>query len=129
MSNILGTRLKERRLLKKLTLEQLGTIVGVQKSAVSKWERGKNIPKGDILLKLCNVLECTADYLTGRTNTPTSNYYSYLDDKDGLIEMEYDSPYKLTQKEFELFIEELKETGYDVEALLNKVKKEASKKD
>ena len=43
--------------------------------------------------------------------------------------MEYDSPYKFTQKEFELFIEELKETGYDVEALLNKVKKEASKED
>lgn len=127
MENILGKRLKERRLEKELTLEQVGELVGVKKPAVSKWESGANSPKPETLKKLCDILDCTTDYLTGRTDSPNSVYYS-IEYENDLIEMEYDSKIKINQKEFEMFVQELNNVGYDVGALLNKIKKETSKK-
>ena len=37
----IGTMIKEARIAKGLTQEELGNLVGVQKSAVAKWENGR----------------------------------------------------------------------------------------
>lgn len=55
--------LKSARLLKNLTCEQLGNLVNVQKSAISKYERGEIQPSQDILIKLSEILNVTTDYL------------------------------------------------------------------
>ena len=53
----IGQRIKEARIEKGLTQEELGKSVGVQKSAVAKWENGRvqNI-KRRTLQKLANAL-------------------------------------------------------------------------
>ncbi|MCL2053894.1 MAG: helix-turn-helix domain-containing protein [Oscillospiraceae bacterium] len=43
--------------------------LGLSSGSVSNWKRGV-IPNGEALLKLADYLECSTDYLLGRTNTP-----------------------------------------------------------
>jgi len=63
--------LKIRRKEMGYTCESLGKLINVQKSAVSKYERGVIQPSKDILLKLAKVLDCSIDYLFGLLNDPT----------------------------------------------------------
>ena len=43
--------------------EQIGKILGVDRSTVSQWERGENKPRVDVLLKLASVFRCSVDTL------------------------------------------------------------------
>ncbi|MCL2352895.1 MAG: helix-turn-helix domain-containing protein [Firmicutes bacterium] len=54
-----------RRLRKErgLTCESLGTLVGVKKSAMSKYERGEIQPSKQVLENISEALCCTVDYL------------------------------------------------------------------
>lgn len=54
----IGQKIRDARIAKGLTQEELGKIVGVQKSAVAKWENGRvqNI-KRRTLQKLADTLE------------------------------------------------------------------------
>lgn len=55
----MGKRIKERRKQLNLTMEQVGTYCGVQKSAVNKWEKDKvETLKPTVILKICEVLKC-----------------------------------------------------------------------
>lgn len=52
-----GKLIKEARLAKKLTQEELGALVGVQKSAIAKYENGRVVNiKRSTLQKLAEVL-------------------------------------------------------------------------
>ena len=54
----IGTKIKNARLAKGLTQEQLGEIIGVQKSAVAKYESGKVVNiKRSTLQKLAAALD------------------------------------------------------------------------
>ncbi len=53
------------------TCESLGKLVNVQKSAISKYERGEIQPSQDVLVRLSEVLNCSIDYLLEKTNDPT----------------------------------------------------------
>ena len=68
MNNIKAARLK-----KGLTQEELGRKVNVQKSAISKYERGFIQPSQDVLINLAEVLETSVDYLLGRTDSHRSS--------------------------------------------------------
>lgn len=127
MNNILGIRLKERRNLKGITQEELGKYIGKQKAAVQKYESGQRQPPTEILKKICDILECTSDYLIGRADNPNGVCYDLEDNEIGLISLEYPEKYNVTKEELKLFIEELKNMGCDVEALLEKVKNKTSK--
>lgn len=41
--------------------------IGISKGNISKWRNG-TIPTGDILIKLADALDCSVDYLLGRTD-------------------------------------------------------------
>ena len=56
-------RIKELRLNKGLKQEELATILGVERSTVTKWETGDSKPRADILPKLAGVLGCSIDTL------------------------------------------------------------------
>lgn len=58
--------LKTARINKGLTQEELGIKVNVQKSAISKYERGDIQPSQEVLVKMADVLDVTVDYLLGR---------------------------------------------------------------
>ena len=52
-----GTKIREARIAKGLTQEQLGEIVGLQKSAIAKYENGRVVNiKRSTLQKLANAL-------------------------------------------------------------------------
>lgn len=59
-------RIKERRILLGFTQEELAERVGLQKSAIAKYENGRveNI-KRSMILKMAEVLECAPCYLLG----------------------------------------------------------------
>lgn len=61
-----GNRIRELRLERGMTMEELGVACGVQKSAVNKWEKGM-VTKitYDNMEKLCRALNCTPAYLYG----------------------------------------------------------------
>ena len=66
----IGERLKDLRVERKLTLEQLSAEVGISKSALGKYEsdNGKDISPYSILL-LADYYGVSCDYLMGRTET------------------------------------------------------------
>jgi transcriptional regulator with XRE-family HTH domain len=63
----MGQRLRELRLARGLTQEQLARQIDVGLDAVRKWERGKRTPMLDMAAKLADALECTIDELAGRS--------------------------------------------------------------
>ena len=66
----LGSRIKERRLALGYTQEELANKVGLQKSAIAKYENGRvtNI-KHTILVKMATALECCPAYLMDFTDS------------------------------------------------------------
>ena len=62
----IGQKIKAARLSKGYTQEELGKIMGVQKSAVAKWECGRVVNiKRSVLLKISEVLEIPPIELIG----------------------------------------------------------------
>ena len=60
--------IRQLRIEKGITQEQLGQVLNVQKSAISKYELGRTQPSTDILEKLADYFEVSIDYLLGKTN-------------------------------------------------------------
>lgn len=59
--------LKELRNDHQHTQADLAALLGVAKSTVSNWEQNKNEPKFEMLCKICDLYDATADYMLGRT--------------------------------------------------------------
>lgn len=59
----IGKFISESRKSKGITQEQLAEKLGVSKNAVSKWERGLNLPDASIMQELCNNLEISLNDL------------------------------------------------------------------
>ena len=59
-------RLKELRKSRNMSQEELGSMLGVQKAAVCKYETGRVPLPSEVLVKLCDYFGVTADHLLGR---------------------------------------------------------------
>lgn len=66
----LGERLKEERLRRHLTQEELSEIVELTPAFIGHIERGDRSLSLDTLVKLCNALGVTIDYLLSDTLSP-----------------------------------------------------------
>lgn len=64
---MIGIRIKEERLKKGLSQEELSKIVSVTQQAVNKWENGKSNPDLDTIKILADLFDCSTDYLLNRT--------------------------------------------------------------
>lgn len=62
-------RLARARKEKGYTQEELARRIGVTPQAVSKWERGSGYPDIELLYYLCEVLDCSTDYILNREVT------------------------------------------------------------
>lgn len=62
----MAQRIKEKRLEYHLTMEELGQKLGVQKSAVNKWEKNQveNIKRSTIA-KMAEIFQCRPSWLMG----------------------------------------------------------------
>ena len=54
-------RLKELRKAKHLSQEELGSVLGVQKAAACKYETGRVALPNEMLMKLCDFFDVSAD--------------------------------------------------------------------
>ncbi len=69
MQNIVSNRIKQLREELGLTQLALASKLGLARdTAIANYENGYSIPKDEIKLKLCDLFNCTLDYLLGRTD-------------------------------------------------------------
>lgn len=65
-------RIKELRNNSRLTQEELAKKLGLNnKSSIANYESGYSVPSDDIKLKMCEVFDCTMDYLMGESKFKT----------------------------------------------------------
>lgn len=63
---MVGERIKQMRIRKGLTLEELGAKIGVEKATIWKYENGRvTDTKWNRLVKMAKVLDCSPEYLLG----------------------------------------------------------------
>jgi len=60
-------KIKELRLDKNLTQEELGILLGVKKNTVCQWETGKRIPSLSMLRAIAAYFNCTIDDLIDKS--------------------------------------------------------------
>ena len=79
MGNLMGRRIRELRLEKGLSQEELGRIVGVKRAAVNKWETGqvKNLRR-DTIETLSRFFDVSPSYLMGMTDIRLRQTVGYL---------------------------------------------------
>ena len=59
----LGDKLSKLRKENNFTQEQLASVLGVSRQAISKWENNQGFPETEKLLQLSNIFEVSTDYL------------------------------------------------------------------
>jgi len=62
-------RLKEIRLSKGWSQAQLGKKLNCTDVTVSRYETGQHSMGDDIIVRICDIFGCSADYLLGRSST------------------------------------------------------------
>ena len=72
--------IKALRKSKSMTQKELAQALGISRATVSKYEAGLRTPNMDMMVKICDVLGCTTDYLLGRSRFPYSKLTT-LEDK------------------------------------------------
>lgn len=66
---VIGQRIKELRLEMGMTQTQLSAIVGCTQSMIARWEKEECEPTASAILKLSEALECSCDYLLGKSES------------------------------------------------------------
>lgn len=64
--NIFPQRLKELRLKKGLTQQEIADLVHVNRVTYTNWEKGKREPSFENIVKLADLLDVSLDWLFGR---------------------------------------------------------------
>ncbi|WGN89818.1 helix-turn-helix domain-containing protein [Ligilactobacillus faecis] len=72
-------RLRDLRLKKGLTQDELGKILNVSGKTIGTWERDSRQPNIETINELANYFGVTTDYLLGRTPTPS---FTAKDERD-----------------------------------------------
>ena len=61
----LANNLKQARLAKNMSQEELAAFIGKSKNVISSRERGDNKPDEDVIFSLCDILNADTNYLLG----------------------------------------------------------------
>lgn len=66
----IGTRIKQLRLELDLTQEELANkLTSVKgKSSIANYENGSNLPSDEVKMQMCNIFNCSLDYLMCKSN-------------------------------------------------------------
>jgi len=77
----IGQRIKQKRIEKGLTQEQLSELIGVGPSHMSHIESGSTVASFEVFIAILNALECSADALLCREITASKPIlHSWLSD-------------------------------------------------
>lgn len=77
---MLNVKIKNARIAKGLTQEELAVLLNITRQTVSKWEKGLSVPDSNMLIKLSEVLDVTVSDLLGTDTREITNH-------DGLDEL------------------------------------------
>lgn len=69
---IIGKRIKDARIKKNMSQEQLGNLLGVSKVSICGYEKGTRTPTMENFIDLIRILELEPDYVLGRDKTVVS---------------------------------------------------------
>jgi len=69
LPNVFGERLKKVRIERGLNAIEIAKEIGLSKSAISQIENGLIYPSATNIIKICQLLEVSADYLLGLSET------------------------------------------------------------
>lgn len=58
---------------KNITAKKLSLAIGASEGNISDWKSGKAIPSAEKLVLIADCLDCSVDYLLGRTDNPQSH--------------------------------------------------------
>ena len=100
-----GERIALRREELGLRQYQVAERIGVTKTTMSKYENNINVPNSDILARLAEVLQTSADYLCGITDEPAPHGDGWVrvgnSDKwviDMLSDLNHDNKVRLSER-------------------------------
>lgn len=75
----IGKFISQKRKEVNLTQEDLAEKLNISKNAISKWERGLNLPNVSIMQELCEILNITIiELLNGEETTKEEGYLEYI---------------------------------------------------
>lgn len=86
--NVLGNRIKKERENLGLSREDLAKKLGVSYSAIAMYEQGNREPNNELILEMCKIFDCTADYLIG--NSQYKNEFDYISKNTDLVNNSYE---------------------------------------
>lgn len=70
----LGERIREYRIKRGFTQNQMAEKLGMTEANFSSYERNRSIPPSEKLNQIANILNVSIDYLLGRTNDPEPHF-------------------------------------------------------
>lgn len=62
---LFSQRIQEALQQSKYTQKEIAQILGISESNITNWKKGENLPSVDVLYRLCDLLNESADYLLG----------------------------------------------------------------
>lgn len=65
----MNERLKQVRIERGMTIKMVSSTLGITISAYAHYEQGIREPSIDILKKICDLFDVSADYLIGRSDS------------------------------------------------------------
>lgn len=63
--NKFAERLRELRLEKGLTQQELSKKINISTACINRWEKNLRVPNIDSIIVLCKFFDCSADYIIG----------------------------------------------------------------
>lgn len=81
----MGDKIKELRIAKKMTQEQLATRLGLVKASISAYEQGTKYPSLEVLVNMCQVFNVSADYLLGLSDNRKIKGSALTDEQEKLL--------------------------------------------
>lgn len=97
---------------KGLSPNALGKMIGVSSGIITKWKSGA-LPNGENLIKIADCLDCSVDYLLGRTDRPELEIRKAPSEEGDLI-------YHINKEASELTEEEITTLKRFAQAVLDK---------
>lgn len=118
-----GERLKKLREEKNILSKDLASIINVEPSTITNWEKGNRSPKEDMLIRIADYFDCSIDYLLGRTDNKSPLVYSTtINDTCINLEVHKSYPFELTPEDVENMLRHLDAVGLDIDKLIKNSK-------
>ena len=70
-----------------LTQKEVATAIGIREAVYQRYEQERAVPSVNVLIKIANAFNVSADYLLGRTDTPNSDTKSVAVDSSIIAEI------------------------------------------